>query len=94
MNANAVITGRDGNTLTVDLVDKTGKVLDTYVIDVGSGIAQSNTAQNINLPQTGVYSWGSWITAGFAVLLICFGFAAVKCSGILRRKEEDQESTD
>ena len=46
--------------------------------------------ENINLPQTGDNSMTNWLTAFAAIMSTIMGLIAIKASGIIRRKEDEQ----
>lgn len=76
--------------LTIALTDKSGETVDTYIIDVASGIGTNSSDAEVNLPQTGNNSMRNILIAVAALMLTAIGTKAVYSSGILRRKEDEK----
>lgn len=83
-----VITNDDG-TLSIQLTDEEGNILDTYVIDPVTGIGTSSDGAEVNLPQTGNNSLGTAVTAAAALALTLVGTFAVVKSGVIRKKHKN-----
>ncbi len=76
-------------TVSIELTDASGKVLDTYTIDPATGTGKDSKGGEVNLPQTGNNSLGTVSAVALALLLLGAGSAAVAGSGILRKKDEE-----
>ena len=76
-------------TVSIELTDASGKVLDTYTIDPATGTGKDSKGGEVNLPQTGNNSLGTVSAVAVALLLLGAGSAAVAGSGILRKKDEE-----
>ena len=83
------IISNENNRITVDLKDKSGKVVDTYEINVKTGIGEDTQGEEVNLPQTGNNSMNNLLASVGALMMIGFGAVAMKLSGIFRRKEDE-----
>ena len=68
----------------------TGEEVDVYLINPRTGKGTNREGKAINLPQTGITSPRSVITVFGALLMICFGTAAVMKSGVVRRRKDEQ----
>lgn len=79
---------KDG-TLTVELKDENGNVIDKYTVDPETGKGTDADGNEVDLPQTGINSLGTAGAAVGAVMLMLAGAAAVHGSGVLRKKEND-----
>ena len=80
-----------GGTVTVVLEDENGEALDAYTVDPETGIGERFSDEStVNLPQTGNNSMTNLLVALGAFLLTGFGCFALKQSGMLRRKKEEQ----
>ena len=74
----------------VILTDKNGSDLDYYIVNADTGIGTNSASDPVDLPQTGNNSLTNRLIAFGAILLTLFGFAAVRKSGYLRRREDEQ----
>lgn len=74
----------------ITLTDDSENVLDVYVIDPVTGIGTDSDGNEVDLPQTGNNSLKNVLIAVGAFMMIAFGFYAVGCSGMIRRKEDEQ----
>jgi len=88
--ANAELTTSDDGKYVITLTDVKGNVLDVYTVDPITGIGTNMNDENINLPQTGDNSMTNWLTAFAAIMSTIMGLIAIKASGIIRRKEDEQ----
>ena len=91
----SVVTVLDGvpvpeGEVVVILTDKNGSDLDYYTVNADTGIGTNSTFEPVNLPQTGNNSLKNLLLMLSALLMTAFGFAAVRQSGILRRREIEQ----
>ena len=86
-NKNSV-TNEDG-TVSIQLSDAEGNVLDVYVIDPVSGTGENGKGEEINLPQTGNNSKASLTIVFVAFMAIFAGTFAIVKSGIVRKRKED-----
>lgn len=86
----AEITSIENDKYIITLTDEEGNVLDTYTIDPKTGIGSNSADEEVDLPQTGNNSMTNWLIAFAAMMSTAFGFIAVKASGILRRKKDEQ----
>lgn len=84
--ANSVTKENADGTVTIDLIDLSGNVIDTYTINPETGIGTNSKGAEVNLPQTGNNSLGTVAAVAAALALLGAGAAAVKAS---RKKEED-----
>ena len=83
----SVLEKTDGK-LTITLTDENGDTVDTYIIDVTSGIGIDSSDAEVNLPQTGNNSMTNILIAIAALMLIAVGAVAMYSSSILRSKED------
>ena len=73
------------------LKDANGEDFDAYTVDPDTGIGERfSDKQIVNLPQTGNFSLKTQLLAISAFLLTGFGIFAVRGSGMLRRKNDEQ----
>ena len=79
---------KDGS-VTVELKDADGKMIDKYTIDPETGKGTDANGEAVELPQTGINSLGTAGAAVGAVMLMLAGAAAVYGSGVIRKKEND-----
>ena len=91
----SVVTVLDGipvpeGEVVVILTDKNGSDLDYYTVNADTGIGTDSAYEPVNLPQTGNNSLKNLLLMLSALLMTAFGFAAVRQSGILRRKADEQ----
>ena len=80
----------EGNARIHLINPENGDEAGVYLIDQLSGTGTDENGEAINLPQTGNNSMTNLLAALGAFLLTGFGFAALKQSGMLRRKKEEQ----
>ena len=73
------------------LKDADGNILDTYTINPETGIGTNSSNDAVDLPQTGNNSTRNLLTAIGAVLMIVFGAASVKFSGVLNRRKRNEK---
>ncbi|MDE6785112.1 MAG: LPXTG cell wall anchor domain-containing protein, partial [Ruminococcus sp.] len=85
--SSAEITEKSSDIYKVTLKNASGEVLDVYEISPVTGIGEDSKDAEVNLPQTGNNSLTNIVTAIAAFMMTIAGFAAVKFSGIFRRKE-------
>lgn len=83
------VTNEDG-TVSIQLFDAEGNLLDTYVIDPVTGIGTGSHDDEVNLPQTGNNSFNTAVTATTAVVLTLTGIFAVAKSGMIHKKKEKE----
>lgn len=88
--AKAEITENSEGQYEISLTDESGNVLDTYVIDPSTGIGTNSANEEVNLPQTGNNSMTNIIIACGAFIIIIIGICAIKTSGIIRHKKDEQ----
>ncbi len=81
----SVVEKTDGM-LTVALTDADGNCIDTYVIDVTTGIAKNNAAKQISLPQTGNRSVDRALLLLGACMLTGTGLFTIKRSCTVKCK--------
>ena len=80
-----------GGTVTVVLEDENGEALDAYTVDPETGIGERFSDEStVNLPQTGNNSLRTLMMMLGAFLLTVCGFLAVRKSGMLRRRNNEQ----
>lgn len=80
-----------GGTVTVVLEDENGEALDAYTVDPETGIGERFSDEStVNLPQTGNNSLKTLMMMLGAFLLTACGFLAVRKSGMLRRRNNEQ----
>ncbi|MDE5763436.1 MAG: LPXTG cell wall anchor domain-containing protein, partial [Ruminococcus sp.] len=87
--SSAEITEKSDVLYKVTLKNASGEVLDVYEISPITGIGEDSKDAEVNLPQTGNNSVTNIVTALAALMMTIAGFAAVKFSGIFRRKENE-----
>ena len=75
---------------SLTLIDKSGEVLDTYIINPVTGVGTDSAGEEVNLPQTGNNSLTNALITVGAFMTTIIGFCAVKFSGITRRKKDEQ----
>ena len=88
--ANTAAKENANGTVTIEITDAAGKVLDTYTVNPDTGIGKDSKGGEVNLPQTGNNSLGTAAALAAALLLLGAGSAAVAGSGVLRRKDEEK----
>ncbi len=88
--ANTAAKENADGTVTIEITDAAGKVLDTYTVNPDTGIGKDSKGGEVNLPQTGNNSLGTAAALAAALLLLGAGSAAVAGSGVLRRKDEEK----
>ena len=89
--ANAHTMTNYGGTVTVVLEDENGEALDAYTVDPETGIGERFSDQStVNLPQTGNNSLRTLLMMIGAFMLTACGFIAVRKSGMLRRRNNEQ----
>ena len=88
--ANAESTTNDDGTISIELTDESGNVLDTYTVDPETGIGTDISGAEVNLPQTGNNSMGTLMTASGAVLLVFDGIFVMMKSGVISRRKEEE----
>ena len=91
----SVVTVLDGipvpeGEAVIILSDKNGSDLDYYIVNADTGIGTNSVSDPVNLPQTGNNSLKNLLLMLSALLMTAFGFAAVRQSGVLRRREDEQ----
>ena len=87
---NAQATANDDGTLSIELTDASGDVLDTYTIDPETGIGIDSSGAEVNLPQTGNNSMGTLMTVTGAALLVFVGIFVMLKSGVISRRKEEE----
>ena len=87
MAAAATITARSEDAYEITLTDENGGVLDVYTVDPKTGVGTDSSDTEVNLPQTGNNAMTNRLICIGAILLIGFGFLAVKASGTSKRKK-------
>lgn len=88
--AKAEITKKTDINYEITLYDKSGNILDTYIVDPKTGIGYDSSGNSVNLPQTGNNSINKIMIILGSFLLIGFGFIAIKTSGVIKRKEHEK----
>ena len=86
--ANAEAEKNADGTLSIQLTDENGKVLDTYTIDPVTATGIDTDKTNVNLPQTGVTSKSTAAAVGGAFAMIVAGFWMTIRS--FRRKKDEE----
>ncbi len=86
--ANTAVTSNADGSVSVILYDASGNVLDTYRLDPVTGKGTDQNGNAVNLPQTGVQSTGTAVTASAAVLMAVSG-AFMMLRSLGRKKKED-----
>ena len=89
-DVSAEITSKSDDVYEITLKDKDGNVVDVYTIDPVTGGGTNSTDEAVDLPQTGNNSLKNWLWVLGALMLIGCGTFAVKTSGFIRRKEDEQ----
>lgn len=84
--ANAVLVENSDGDYEITLTDETGNVLDVYTVDPATAIGTSQSGEEVNLPQTGIYSMRNWLIFFGGALMIGFGLFMIKNSGVIRIK--------
>ena len=79
------VENTDG-TITINLKDASGNVVDTYQLNTKTGIGEDANGGEVNLPQTGNNALGTVATAVSGLLLTLMGALAVLKSGFSFRK--------
>lgn len=79
------VRNADG-TVTVTLNNAAGQMLDTYTLDVKTGIGRDANGGEVNLPETGVNAWDTAAAVGSAFVLIAAGIWMLRRS---RKKGAD-----
>lgn len=87
MPANAVLVENSDGDYEITLTDETGNVLDVYTVDPATAIGTNQSDEEVNLPQTGVYSMRNWLIFFGGALMIGFGLFMIKRSGVIRIKK-------
>ena len=87
---NCPIHHEDG-ALSIVLTDEEGNELDTYTIDLTTGIGTDTEGEEVNLPQNGSHSLTELLMAVTAFMMTAPGGYAVCASGILRRKLDQKD---
>lgn len=82
------VTNEDGS-VSIELKDENGNILDTYVIDPETGVGTGSDGEEVNLPQTGISSVRTAAAASTALALTVAGLFAIMKSGVLTKKEEE-----
>ena len=67
--------------------DCAGKTYDTYTIDPTSGKGTNSANEAVDLPQTGNNSMKNLFVVFISVMLSGLGLAAMKFSGVIRRRK-------
>lgn len=88
--AKAEINENSDGQYEIILTDDSGNVLDTYVIDPYTGIGTNSANEEVNLPQTGNNSVTNILTFGGAFLITIIGLFAVRSSGVIRHKKDEE----
>lgn len=73
----------------IALLDESGDLLDTYVIDPTTGIGTDSANEDVDLPQTGNNSLNNVLIVLGAIMLIGMGLYTTKSSNVIRRKENE-----
>lgn len=90
MPDSAEITEQADGKYQITLTDDSDNVLDVYVINPETGIGTDSAGNKVDLPQTGNNSLKNVLMAVGAFMMTALGFCAVKLSGIIRRKKNEQ----
>lgn len=77
---NAVMSVMDDGKYEITITDKTGKVLDKYIIDPETGKGTDSADNEIDLPQTGNNSPTDMLMAVLAFMLMGLGIFGIKVS--------------
>ena len=86
----AEITSKSDDSYEITLKDKAGNVVDVYKVDSVTGNSSNSADEQVELPQTGNNSMYNWMIVSGAFMLIICGCFAVKFSGFIRRKEDEE----
>ena len=78
------------NKCIITLKDIDENVLDVYTIDPKTGMGTNSVGEEVDLPQTGNNSMKNWLYAFGSMFMIGLGAIAVKSSGFIRRKKDEQ----
>ncbi len=85
--ANAVLGENADRDYEITLIYETGNVLDVYTVDPETAIGTSQSGEEVNLPQTGVYSMRNLLIFFGGALMIGFGLFMIKRSGVIGIKK-------
>ena len=85
----AEITSKSDDAYEITLKDKDGNVVDVYTVDPVTGNSNNSADEYVNLPQTGNNSMYNWMVVSGAFILVICGCFAVKSSGFIRRKVDE-----
>ena len=72
----------DNQTATIEIFDENDNVVETYTIDVKTGIGTDSAGNEVNLPQTGITSPSTLLAALGALMMTCAGAWCIRRSGI------------
>lgn len=79
---------KDGS-VSIELTNKDGSVIDTYTVDAVSGEGTNSKGEAVSLPQTGNNAPDTVAKASASAFLTLAGLFAVLKSGIFRKKREN-----
>lgn len=82
-------TLNDDGTLTIQMKDEKGNLLNIYVIDPKTGIGTDMNGKEVNLPKTGNHSSGTAVTAGFAFALMLIGAFLMMKNNVFKKQEDE-----
>ncbi len=85
--ADAEITEKTKDSVTIALRDANGKTVDSYIVSAVTGIGTNEAGEEITLPQTGNTDPAAVYVTVLAVMLLTGG--AVCCGRAFRRKESE-----
>ncbi|MBR3629429.1 MAG: LPXTG cell wall anchor domain-containing protein [Oscillospiraceae bacterium] len=89
--ADSVVKENADGSVSIDLLDKDGNVLNTYTIDPETGVGTDAEGKDVNLPQTGITAPNNLLLIVTAFLLLMIGGGAIALSRYNRKKKEHQE---
>ena len=87
---NATIRNNDKGEREITITDKTGKVLGKYTVDPQTGTGTDSEGEAVDLPQTGNNSMTHLLILLGAIMSVVIGAFAIKASGMIRRRENEQ----
>ena len=86
----ASITSVSDGEYQITITDKNGNILDVYTIDPDTGKGKDKKNKPVDLPQTGNNSMTNLLLVFAAFMLIGIGIIALRSSGFVRRRNEEQ----
>ena len=77
----------DNQTAAIEFYDEDDNVVETYTIDVKTGIGTDSAGNEVNLPQTGNNAPAALLAALGALMMTCGGAWCIRRSGILGKNQ-------